>query len=325
MSVGLLTYLFFFQPTTLTRFVDNSVSKIELVEKSKPKEYLVIESRFPVPTPGDSPIIKINRTLPDNAQLIPMEKINNVGYTFYLGLIDNPNSPVINDDLKNQITDTIVTAHLPQFLLNNLSIVMTNSLAATQLMYVETPSGWVKTDNFNPDFLHENGLFENFYKTTYIIFLNKQNLSSPTILKDTLTHELGHYIETLMTDSDWAEYYKSRGIPPKTPRTSPDWYNSPFEDFAEVFKNAYTGSQVLTHYGILENPNYPRQTIDSGPCNDTYFEILIQNSGLPSDDEILHDPKLQKCRQENATHYRSIVDNKTKKFVNALMTRINNQ
>ncbi len=254
-----------------------------------------------------------------------MEKVNNVGYTFYLGIIDNPNNSVINDDFKNQITSIISNAHFPQFLLNNLSIVMVNSLAATPLMYVETPSGWVQLDNFTPNFLNEAGVFSNYYGTTYLIFLNKQNVSDPFSLKGTLTHELGHYVETQMTTADWEEYYKLRDIPVKTPRIISDWGLSPFEDFAEAYKNTFTGIQVKTHYGILASmfPSRSKQTLDSGPCMNTYFDLLINNTGLRSDDEVLNDPKLQKCRQENASHYVSIVDDKTKQFVRDLMVRIN--
>lgn len=262
------------------------------------KKYLVIEYRasqdiysgmYPSGAyTSNSGVTKTEQTLPTNAQIISVEKVTNVGYTFYLGAIDNPSSSPINDDLKNQITNIINTAHFPQSFLNNLSIIMVNSLAATPLMYIETPNGWIKVDNFSPAFLSEGGVFTNYYGLSAIILLNKPAVSDPNNLKGILTHELGHNIEMQMTDADWGEYYKLRSIPSKTPRNGTAWKSSPMEDFAEVYKNILTGSPINTNYGFLEPVMDPVFEI-SGVCGklimkktDQFFQDYLKKNNIDS-------------------------------------------
>lgn len=286
----------------------------------KEKQYTVYESQK-VMYPGDKPITKVTKTLPDSAVLIPAEKINNVGYTFYLGAIDYTSSSPINDDLKTQVTNIINTARFPQSLLNNLSIILVNSLAASPLMYVETPNGWIKVNNFSPDFLSEGGFYAQYYSDAAIIFLNKQNVNDPTNLKRVLTHELGHGIELQMNDDAWSEYYKLRGIPTKTPRNGSSWTSSPMEDFAEVYKNIFTGLPIATSYGLLSGgQSWDGKESDWGPCMQKFMELSFMTN--LSDAAVLKNTELQNCRRKNISHYRSVVDEKTKEFVMKIVDQL---
>lgn len=296
------------------------LTDIKLPGVTKEKQYIVYEPHAAV-YPGDPAVVKTTETLPDSAILIPAEKINNVGYTFYLGAIDYASSSPVNDDLKTQVTNIINTSRFPQSLLNNLSIIFVNSLAASPLMYVETPNGWIKVNNFSPDFLSEGGFYAQYYSDAAIIFLNKQNVNDSTNLKGVLTHELGHGIELQMNDDAWKLYYGLRGIPTKTPRNGSSWTSSPMEDFAEVYKNIFTGSPIATSYGLLSGgQSWDGKESDWGPCMQKFMELSFMTD--LSDAAILKNAELQSCRRKNISHYRSVVDNKTKEFVMKIVDQL---
>lgn len=85
-----------------------------------------------------------------------------------------------------------------------------------------------------------------------IIYLNK-NILAKGLLTDVLTHELGHAVAATLTDKDWKTYYKLRGIKDNTKLIEKNWNISANEDFAEVYKNIFTGLEVKTIYGGVNN------------------------------------------------------------------------
>jgi len=67
-----------------------------------------------------------------------------------------------------------------------------------------------------------------------------------------LTHELGHGIALKLTESEWKEFYKLRGIPSGTPKQTTKWELSPEEDFTEVYAHVLVKKPIQTQYGKLK-------------------------------------------------------------------------
>jgi len=185
-----------------------------------------------------------------NSVGINLQQINNVGYSFYLGQIDYSNSPPIGDDLKNNITQIIYKADFPKRLLSNLAIIIVNTLAITPNEQIITPNGNINVPSFNPNFLTEGGEYNYNPNNFSIIYINSKKID---LLSGTLTHELGHHISRQLTNEEWAKFYQLRNIPNDAPRFLQNWYISPNEDFAEVYKNSFTNLPVKTYFGILES------------------------------------------------------------------------
>lgn len=244
------------QQPFFTEFIKNFQNKItDFRSKTPPdtkktEKYLVIEPHIPQYSPSDSPITIEERTLPSNAKLISTEKVTNVGYTFYVGSLDYASSSTISDNFKNQLTNILAASHYPQKLLNSFSIINVNTLAATDLMYAQTPKGWVKIDNFDSNFLNDTGRYYNYFNAAGIIFINKANIEYEFNLKDVLSHELGHVLSITLNTDDWKEYYKLRDIPIQNKIAS--FYPGSFiiEDFADVFTNVYTGLPIDNKFAI---------------------------------------------------------------------------
>ena len=157
-----------------------------------------------------------------------------------------------------------------------------------------------------------------------------------------LAHELGHAIGSKLTDSQWKTFYQLRNIPAGAPRAGTNWNLSPEEDFAEVYKNVFTGTDVQTFYGLLE-PTFGFDTA----CDSIYQKIL--DSYLPKLDfanydpfskqyqadqdaaeaKASADPKTQACRRETLSNptsweyglppYKATVGPKTKQFIETLV------
>jgi hypothetical protein len=124
-----------------------------------------------------------------------------------------------------------------------------------------------------PDFLSEGGLYVSYTTNTAVIFINKSTISNGH-LADVVAHELGHAIGSTLTDSQWKTFYQLRNIPAGTTRAGTNWNLSPQEDFAEVYKNVFTGGTVQTFYGLLERASGLDMT-----CDELYEDVL--NSYMP--------------------------------------------
>jgi|GEM_PF-1958167 hypothetical protein len=198
------------------------------------------------------------QTQSPSGHAVPLQEVKNLGYDFYLGEIESSGTTNITDDLKNQITKIAYTAQFPTNLLKNVPIIILNNLALTGDQYVSSPTGNLKIPDLKPDFLSEGGIYGTFTGGGAIIFINKPIIAQGQ-LTEVLTHELGHAVGSKLTDQDWAKFYQLRGIPASTARHGTNWNLSPEEDFAEVYKNVFTGIAVRTYYGLL----LPRSNYES--------------------------------------------------------------
>jgi RNA polymerase subunit RPABC4/transcription elongation factor Spt4 len=193
-----------------------------------------------------------------NGTQVPLQEVKNLGYDFYVGEIESSGTTNITDDLKNQITKIAYTAQFPISLLKSVPIIILNNLALTGNQYVSVPIGNLKIPDLKPDFLSEGGIYGTFTGGGAIIFINKPIIAQGQ-LTEVLTHELGHAVGSKLTDQDWTKFYQLRGIPAGTARHGTNWNLSPEEDFAEVYKNVFTGIAVRTYYGLL----LPRSNYES--------------------------------------------------------------
>lgn len=282
---------------------------------------------------------------------IALQEVQNLGYDFYVGEIESPGSTNITDDLKNQITKIAYTAQFPTSLLKSVPIIILNNLALTGNQYISVPAGNLKVPDLKPDFLSEGGIYVTFNGGAAVIFINKPIIAQGQ-LTEVLTHELGHAVGSKLTDQDWAKFYQLRSIPAGTDRHGTNWNLSPEEDFAEVYKNVFTGIAVRTYYGEL----MPGVGMDLGSCMLVYQNA--QSSYMPKQDsndpstwtmmssskvdytaveaQANADPKVQTCRRDVMLNpskhpsdwtygvpYKSVVGPATKAFISAIATRLN--
>ncbi|MCX6781589.1 MAG: hypothetical protein NTW66_00475 [Candidatus Magasanikbacteria bacterium] len=243
-------------------------------------------------------------------RIINLEQVNNVGYQFYIGEIETEGQTNLSEGLKNETTQVLYKGSFPKSLLNDLAIIIVNTLAVTPNPYMHTPAGDIKVGNFSPDFMEGGGIYTQNVQDFSLIYINKTKITYSTqeaqvaaafgnkggainisALREVLAHELGHHLGYTLTDSDWKQYYQLRKIPTATPRINSSWEQSPTEDFAEVYTNIYFGTTVKTVYGSL--PETPKNEYDA----------TMQ-------------------RLFNA-HTRKIVDEPTKQFVISIINRIN--
>lgn len=305
-------------------------------------------------------VSKNSKTLPDNAKIVSAEEINNVGYSFLLAQIDYSDSQGLSDKTKNDITNIIYKAHFPQRQLFNMVFVIVNTLAVhPNNTYIITSGAQIPAANLPPVFLKGGGVYRGTYgeNNASVIFISKNIIGNQAQLEEVLTHELGHHIGSKMTDAEWKEYYKLRNIPPDTARTGGERRLSPLEDFAEVYKNIFTDSNVNTVYGLL----MPTMGIDMvSKCDKIYSELVdiffkqkIKEEGFDINsfkyqfmskmdeyqevkESVDNNSELQSCRKEILLNpekykndyllgapYKAIVTDETKKFVNEIILRLN--
>lgn len=287
-------------------------------------------------------------TKPDveSSEQLPLEKVTNLGYTFYIGQIDSKNAPAISDSTKIEITKIAYTAKLPARVLEKTPIIFINSLALNNQQHVLINGNRLIVSDFGPSFLYEGGVYRTYSNGQSIIFINKDLLQEMS-LKETLTHEFGHAVRKELTDTEWTKFRELRNITPDIDAKNL-WNLSPEEDFAEVYKNTFIGSSVRTFYGFIEGndlmvqkcskiyqevyQNYTPKADPSNPMGWLTTKVNYEEIGSKVDT----DPRLQECRRNaliNPTEYldknymysdyKSTVGPQTKEFINSVMNRIN--
>ena len=248
----------------------------------------------------------------DKSKEISPKEVNNLGYTFYLGEIDNGNS-IINDTLKNEITKIIYDSKFPKSLLKNTAIIITNSLAIKPNQYIKMGNIKLSLYNFGSSFVCEGGIFEQYSNGKYAIYINKDFIINKKMsLKEILTHELGHIIESKLTTDDWKKYYSLRNIPTNTELDKNEqlWNLSPREDFAEVYKNTFTNIDVRTFYGDLK-PVWG-------------FDLICGDKGSQSCRiKVLSNPEKYPDDFKLGSPYESTVNQKTKDFIKSIINKLN--
>ncbi|MFA6519594.1 MAG: hypothetical protein WCT41_02100 [Candidatus Paceibacterota bacterium] len=304
------------------------------------------------PNPFESVLGKISAI--DKTKEINLQQINNVGYTLYLGQIDSPNAVFIDDTLKEEMTRTAYNSRFPKSILAKIPIVFVNSLALKSGQYIATPWGNMNVMDFGSGFLYEGGVYVTYESGGAIIYLNKEILAKGS-LNDVLTHELGHAIGSTLTDAEWTKYYQLREIASGTPRYGSNWNLSPAEDFAEVYKNTFTGLDVKTYFGLLVANNLGMFEVACKKIHDDLYNSYIPQRVVNMSDplwifksttstttidtqaiesKITNDPKLQSCRREvvanpakypddyrYGTPYKTTVSQATKDFINVVISR----
>ncbi len=197
---------------------------------------------------------------PSSSNQIPLEQVNNLGYTFYLGQIDYPNTNDLTDDLKNQITQIVYNAKFPESMLKNIPIIIVNSLAYSDNQYIIEPSNGLsaKLPPLNTMWLSEGASYSRYRSGQSLIYINKIVLNNN--FAGDLTHELGHAVAGTLTAQEWKEYYALRGIPANMPLEDDDgndptesYASSPSEDFADVYENVITRTPINTDYGAVDS------------------------------------------------------------------------
>jgi hypothetical protein len=280
---------------------------------------------------------------------VPLQEVKNLGYDFYIGQIDDPKTNDLTDDLKNQITKIVYDAHFPEKMLQNMPIIVLNSLYVTGDQYIPIAGKNLQVGSLTGAFLSEGGYYSTYQDGATAIFINKTTLTQND-LTETLTHELGHAIGSTLTAKDWIKYYQLRGIPSGTAQEISSWNLSPAEDWAEVFKYTFTGIGIRTYYGLLV-PSY--QDMESISCEsihinlysnyspkvDTTDPMYILHWNAPTGDQakaieakVSADPQMQACRRKAMSDssqwtlgvpYKYTVSQATEDFINSIVTRVN--
>jgi RNA polymerase subunit RPABC4/transcription elongation factor Spt4 len=271
----------------------------------------------------------------------PLQQVNLWGYSFYTSKIDGSESIDIGSSAKQTIAELLSQLGYPHPMTTNLAIIDADPTLMQPGEYIQTP--WAGNVPVPISTFPENGLYGQVGDGA-IIFMNSSNNWDLAVL----THELGHQIGFHMTDAEWTQYYELRGIPANTPRQTTDWYTSPEEDFAEVFKATYAqGSggewDIRTNYGMLISTNNMYDSVS--PCYQIE-QTALQNSLntweqnnstfiVPTEvmtqlqDQAQYDPKVQTCRQTDTTQspfggalYERVAGPATQQFVKSVVARL---
>ncbi|MBI3046426.1 MAG: hypothetical protein HYY86_02745 [Candidatus Harrisonbacteria bacterium] len=209
------------------------------------------------------------------------------------------------------------TINYPPKLTQNLIIIFINPDDVTSDMILVNPDKtWL---NFSDNRTAEGGLYAT-NKNWHWIEINKP---VPSFTGAILIHELGHRVATELTQQEWDNYYKLRGISANTSRNINNWILSPQEDFAEVFKYIFRQGdpkisvewQIRTQYGNVIPTNELIEPVITG-C-DSLFGRADQK-------------KLQSCRNANSGAldwvgrplYFRVTDSATEQFIRNIIKRL---
>ncbi len=305
-----------------------------LISKNAPKQ--VINS-----VPTNLTEVQINS---DGARVYPVQYNNLWGHEFYTSKIDQSGSVDIESESKQKIANLLNALGFPASLTRSLIFVHIDPTVVKQTDRLEIP--WLPNNipSFvSPSLQPQGGTYQNVYGGS-IIALNNLVGFNPAVL----THELGHLIGYQLTDQEWAQYYKLRGIPNNTSRNLSDWKLSPQEDFAEVYKNTYKQGDssewnVTTQYGTLvptsdyvefSTPCYTikQKLIDNyiskyrDPNHDPLDFSFIFKLQKEAENAIQANSELQSCRRKNngvspfgGPIYMVRVSEATKQFVKSVI------
>jgi len=184
----------------------------------------------------------------DDPNAYHLENNNLFGYEFYTAKIDSSGNITLSSEQKQSIANLLKYLNFPTKLTKTLAILIVDPTVVKPTDHLNIP--WANgsaTMQLQAQAGSQQGVAGGA-----VIVLN--NLSGIDLA--TLTHELGHVIGGQLTNEEWNQYYKLRGIPSGTQRYSTNWNQSPNEDFAEVYKNTYRPNNsaewnVKTEYGTL--------------------------------------------------------------------------
>lgn len=274
----------------------------------------------------------------------PLQQVNLWGYSFYTSKIDGSGSIDIGSNAKQTIADLLYNIGYPHSMTTNLAIIDADPTLMQPGEYIQTPFASnipVAISSFPESGLYEQVGIGSSY-TGAIIYMDSTNNWDLAVL----THELGHQIGFHMTDAQWMQYYQLRGIPANTPRETSNWYTSPEEDFAEVFKATYAqGSggewNIRTYYGPLisineiydvESPCYSleqtafQNLLNAWKENNSSTFMVPANVMTQFQDQAQYDPTVQACRATDTTQspfggslYERIATPATQAFVKSVV------
>ena len=339
--LGLSTFIFFFLEIYLTD-IETNYNRLIISFLSQP-----------TPTPTDSLAIQFSD---DGKKIYPLQYNKLWGHEFFTSKIDQTGNIDIGLAAKQTIAKLLNFLDFPPNLTKNLAIVNVDTTLVGSTVLIKIP--WIEgISAFAIIQQLEGGLYGTLANGA-VIFLN--NLVGYDLA--VLTHELGHQISYYLTDQEWDQYYKLRGIPVNTPRRSfGNWSLSPEEDFAEVYKATYktaiVGSEeysmvedkwtIKTKYGIFVPTKYTYSS-SCDPIEENAISGLLktwEKNTLsyqidyympPSDimskleDQISADPKVQNCRKKSnelnpfgGPAFVSQANPETQQFIKNVIVRLN--
>lgn len=262
----------------------------------------------------------------------PVQESNFWGYDLYTSKVDSTGNIDIGSEQKQNIVKLLNALGYPKKLTTKLIIASLDPTIVKENDTLQIPWTGYPVKFSSATRMENSGLFTQIDgKEGAIIFIN----NTANFNTETLTHELGHYIGTQMTEDEWRKFYKLRHIASGTPRLGSSWESSPTEDFAEVYKATYNQSPLevsrVTHrqsgsnewdiktiYGILV-PSQTNLIIDD-KCYELEQELVSKyvlahspvNNGMPyfdfsanaeqnnkARDVVQSSSELQKCRRDN--------------------------
>ncbi|MBI2591437.1 MAG: zinc ribbon domain-containing protein [Candidatus Brennerbacteria bacterium] len=274
------------------------------------------------------------QTNPDGSKIYPVQYNNLWGHEFYTSKIDQSGSIDIGSEPKQSIAKLLNSLGFPPTLTKNLIFVHIDPTIVKQTDRLKIP--WAG-GNVYVSLQPQGGTYQNVYGGSVIALNNLVGYNPPV-----LVHELGHLIGAQLTDEEWKQYYKLRGIPSDTQRNLSNWNLSPTEDFAEVYKNTYGFGDVQTQYGLLVETSWgdlmtpcssialdlQRAWLEKYGKKDKYGFMYETSEMDKAKAAIQSDPTLQACRAKNiqgrfGANYARQVNDSTKNFVRNIVARLN--
>ncbi len=330
-------------------FTGKTDSQIQNNESGNSQQTISSTRQSTTNTTVNSLTVQIN---PDGSKTYPVQHISLWGYEFYTSKVDQTGNIDIGSEQKQTIAKLLKNLGFPPNLTSNLVIVNTDPAIIGPNDKIQLP--WSGSDVVTIALQPEGGLYDHVLNGA-VIFLNNLSGNNSAVL----THELGHHIGYYLTDAEWVQFYKLRGIPDNMPKYSSNWNLAPQEDFAEAYKATYKSSvvgsggysfggnewAVKTQYGSL----VPRLGLDTVPTCEKLYSQAVQNyiqantaensygfsvpiNVINKAESVANDnPQVQKCRRDNIGSleplfggllYGSQVNPATEQFVKDVVARM---